>query len=73
MSVGWGDTYGYWLSGQELDFTGDPDAGIYQLKIEVDFKSLLVETNENDNVSCVLLDISNGFVTILKTIAVAAA
>jgi hypothetical protein len=53
MSVGWGDTYGYWLSGQELDFTGNPD-GIYQLKIEVDFKSQVVETNETDNVSCVL-------------------
>lgn len=58
MSVGWGDTYGYWLSGQELDFTGNPD-GIYQLKIEIDPKNLLVETNEHDNVSCVLLDISN--------------
>lgn len=58
MSVGWGDTYGYWLSGQELDFTGNPH-GRYKLKIEIDPKNLLVETNENDNVSCVLLDIYN--------------
>ncbi len=58
MSVGWGDTYGYWLSGQEVDFAGNPD-GLYQLSIEVDPKNLLLETDENDNVSCVLLEISN--------------
>ena len=56
MSVGWADTYGPQLAGQELDFTGNAD-GIYQLKIEVDPKKLLLETNENNNVSCVLLSI----------------
>lgn len=56
ISVGWGDTYGAHLAGQEIDFTGNAD-GIYQLKIEVDPKKVLVETNENDNVSCVLLSI----------------
>lgn len=56
MSVGWGDTYGSYLPGQEIDFTDDAD-GIYQLKIEVDPKKLLIESNESDNVSCVLLDI----------------
>ncbi|MEW6332278.1 MAG: lysyl oxidase family protein [Pseudomonadota bacterium] len=56
MSVGWGDTYGSHLAGQELDVTDNPD-GIYQLKIEIDPKKLLIETNENDNVSCVLLNI----------------
>jgi hypothetical protein len=56
MSVGWADTYGAELAGQEIDFTGDAD-GIYQLRIEVDPKKLLVETNENDNLSCVLLSI----------------
>ena len=56
MSVGWGDTYGSHLAGQELDVTDNPD-GIYQLKIEIDSKKLLIETNENDNVSCVLLNI----------------
>jgi len=56
MSVGWADTYGPQLAGQEIDFTGNPD-GIYQLKIEVDPKKVLLETNENDNVSCVLLSI----------------
>ena len=56
MSVGWGDTYLSYLAGQEIDFTGNAD-GIYQLKIEVDPKKLLVETNESDNLSCVLLSI----------------
>jgi hypothetical protein len=64
MSVGWGDTYGSHLSGQELDFTGNPD-GIYQLKIDVDPKKLLLESNENDNVSCVLLSIENSTVSVL--------
>lgn len=58
ISVGWGDTYGSQLPGQELDFTGNPD-GIYQLEIEIDPKKLLIESNENDNVSCVLLSITN--------------
>lgn len=56
MSVGWGDTYGAHLPGQLIDFTGNPD-GIYQLKIEVDPKKLLIESDKNDNVSCVLLSI----------------
>jgi subtilase family serine protease len=56
MSVGWGDTYGAHLAGQEVDFTDNPD-GIYQLKIEIDPKKLLVESDKNDNVSCALLDI----------------
>jgi hypothetical protein len=58
MSIGWGDIYVSSLAGQELDFTGNPD-GIYQLKIEVDPKKLLLESNENDNVSCVLLSITS--------------
>lgn len=56
MSVGWGDTYGAHLAGQEVDFTDNAD-GIYQLKIEVDPKKLIVEANDNDNVSCTLLSI----------------
>jgi hypothetical protein len=57
MSVGWGDTYGSNLAGQELDFTGNAD-GVYQLKIEIDPKKLLAESNDTDNVSCVLLNIT---------------
>ena len=67
MSVGWGDTYLSYLAGQEIDFTGNAD-GIYQLKIEVDPKKVLQETNENDNVSCVLLSIKKpSTVTVLDS------
>lgn len=56
MSVGWGDTYGSQLPGQEIDFTDNAD-GIYQLKIEVDPRLLLIEADHSDNTSCVLLNI----------------
>ena len=56
MSVGWGDTYGAHLAGQEIDFSGNAD-GIYDLTIEVDPNKLLVEADKNDNASCVRLDI----------------
>ena len=56
MSIGWGDTYGSHLPGQEIDLTGAAD-GIYQLKIEIDPNKLLVESNKNDNISCALIDI----------------
>lgn len=57
MSIGWGDTYGASLPGQEIDFTGAAD-GIYQLRIEVDPTGDLIESNEGDNESCVLLQIT---------------
>ena len=56
MSVGWGDTYGSQLAGQEIDFTGNAD-GLYQLKIGIDPNNLLIESNKSDNGSCVLLNI----------------
>ena len=56
MSVGWGDTYGANLAGQELDFTGQPD-GLYQLKIEIDPKKVMIESDKNDNVSCALISV----------------
>lgn len=67
MSVGWGDTYGSHLAGQELDFTGNAD-GIYQLKIEIDPNKKIVEGDENDNESCVLLSIQKpNTVTVLDS------
>jgi hypothetical protein len=66
MSVGWGDTYGSHLAGQEIDFTDNPD-GIYQLKIEVDPQTLLLESNKNDNVSCALLSVQGGTVSVLDS------
>lgn len=56
MSVGWGDTYGAHLSGQEIDFTNNAD-GVYALRIKIDPKELIQESNNGDNESCVLLSI----------------
>jgi Lysyl oxidase len=58
MSVGWGDTYGSQLAGQSIDLTGLPD-GVYKLIIEADPKKRLLEINDSDNTSCVLLRITN--------------
>jgi hypothetical protein len=67
MSVGWGDTYVSHLPGQDLDFTNNAD-GIYQLKIEIDPKKLIVESDKSDNTSCVLLSIKKpSTVTILDS------
>jgi len=54
MSVGWGDTYGSQLDGQSIDAKTLPP-GDYKLEINVDPFNRIVETNENDNWSCVKL------------------
>lgn len=61
ISVGWGDKYGWWLAGQSFDLTGEPD-GDYQLFIDVDPLNQMLESNDADNRSCVLvrLRISQG-------------
>ena len=56
MSVGWGDTYGAHLPGQEIDLTDLAD-GDYALTITADPKGRLIEGNTADNTSCVLLRI----------------
>ena len=57
MSVGWGDRYGSQLAGQSIDLAGLPD-GDYKLTIEADPKKRLLEINDSDNASCMLLRIS---------------
>jgi lysyl oxidase len=57
MSVGWGDTYASNLPGQSINFTGNP-SGDYKLIIEIDPKKRLIESSEEDNISCVLLRIN---------------
>jgi len=57
ISVGWGDIYGSQIPGQSIDLSQFED-GQYELIIEADPKNRLLETSEDDNVSCVLLDIS---------------
>jgi hypothetical protein len=64
MSVGWGDRYGYSLEGQSIDITG-LENGEYNLKIEIDPKTNIIESNEDDNISTVRIRITNGTVTVL--------
>jgi hypothetical protein len=67
MSVGWADTYGSQLTGQSVDFTGNP-SGDYCLTIMIDPKGRLLESNEGDNVSSTLLrvDAERSTVTVLN-------
>ena len=62
MSVGWGDRYGSYLEGQSIDITGNPD-GLYRLIIDADPENRLLETDDSDNASCVLVSIT-GFTAI---------
>lgn len=57
LSVGWGDRYVYTLPGQGIDVTGLPE-GDYKLSIVIDPRNALIETNDGDNVSCVLLHLN---------------
>jgi hypothetical protein len=68
MSVGWADTYGYTLTGQSIDFTGNP-SGDYCLTIQIDPKGRLLETNESDNIASSLLriDAERSTVTVLDS------
>jgi hypothetical protein len=54
MSVGWADTYGSHLAGQSFDVTNSPD-GDYKLMIDIDPRLRILESDESDNSSCVLI------------------
>jgi hypothetical protein len=62
MSVGWGDTYRYYLFGQSIDISGLPD-GIYDLQIRIDPKDKLVEKDSSDNVSTVRIELAGNSVS----------
>ena len=66
MSVGWGDTYEYYLAGQEIDVTDLPD-GIYELKIVVDPRNLLLESDGTDNTSWVRIRLRGDTVQVIST------
>lgn len=67
MSVGWGDEYGHQLPGQEFDLTKLKD-GDYRLIIEADPRNRILESDDGDNLSCVLLrlQIAAGIVDVLN-------
>jgi hypothetical protein len=62
MSVGWGDTYGWYLAGQEIDITGLPN-GDYWLKIEIDPEERIIESDDGNNSSTILIRITNNSVS----------
>jgi lysyl oxidase len=54
ISVGWGDTYRYYLDGQSVPFGNNP-SGDYLLIIEVNPQRQLEESNYSDNTACALV------------------
>lgn len=56
ISVGWIDIYGKYLPGQNIDITDIPD-GTYWLESEVDPKKLVMEKDENNNITRILVTI----------------
>ena len=64
MSVGWGDTYKYYLAGQAIDITGLPD-GDYNLIIEIDPQNKIAEIDESDNVATIGIRLSGGAVEVI--------
>lgn len=63
ISVGWGDRYGYNLSGQWVDITGVAD-GIYWLKSTVNYDQRLLEKDYTNNVGMVKVQIVGNTVTV---------
>lgn len=64
MSVGWGDTYGYQLDGQELNINNLPD-GDYTLGIKIDPNDKIKESSDTDNTSEVNINITGNTITLL--------
>ncbi|MDH3338293.1 MAG: lysyl oxidase family protein [Gammaproteobacteria bacterium] len=56
ISVGYGDTYGWHLPGQEISLKNLKD-GDYRLITEVDPQNRIMETDDSDNEACVLLNL----------------
>ena len=64
MSVGWGDTYTSNLAGQEIDITGLPN-GDYYLTIDVDPDGRILESNNGNNSSTIVIRITGSSVAIV--------
>ncbi len=68
MSVGWGDTYTSNLSGQEIDVTGLPN-GDYYLTIDVDPDGRILESDDGNNSSTIVIRIVGSNVSIIAATA----
>jgi hypothetical protein len=58
MSIGWADIYGKTLSGQNIDVTDVPD-GTYWLEAEVDPDGLILESDDTNNATRVVVTLGN--------------
>jgi hypothetical protein len=63
LSVGWGDTYLWFLEGQEIDVTGLA-ADDYFLTLDVDPNTRLEESDETDNSSTILVRMNPAAMTV---------
>ena len=66
MSVGWGDTYGWNLPGQEIDITGLPN-GDYFLTIDIDPENRIIEQSDDNNDRTITIRITNNSVSVIAT------
>jgi L-ascorbate metabolism protein UlaG (beta-lactamase superfamily) len=65
ISVGWIDTYLYYLPGQTIDISGLPD-GLYALMSTADPYNLILESDEGDNFALVYLSLNANQVQVLE-------
>jgi len=65
VSVGWGDTYGAGLAGQEVDVTAVPD-GVYALVSTADPENRIQEADETNNAAAVVIELRENEVEIVS-------
>lgn len=68
LSVGWGDTYPASLPDQGLDVTDLPD-GTYTVRVIVDGQNMIKESNEDNNIATVQIQLTRSKVTVLEDTA----
>jgi hypothetical protein len=56
ISVGWADVYPDWMDMQWVDVTGVPN-GTYWLELTLDPDNVILESNENNNTTRIMVDL----------------
>jgi hypothetical protein len=65
LSIGWGDVYRWQRPGQYVEFSGDGD-GLYVVRVLVDIKNHVLESNEHDNAAYAYVQITGESVRIIE-------
>lgn len=65
LSAGWGDFYRWQRPGQYVDFTGVGD-GTYVVRTTVDIRDNVLESDETDNSSYALIEVTGDEVEVLE-------